>query len=111
MSRTLSLEALLVSLLAGAFLHYAVAFDECTAYSFKCLDGKCISRRDFCDGRDDCRDNSDERYCASSANTKLSNAFDGGVRRTNVTMRVRQPAGRQNPELSSATGNNGSMLH
>ncbi|CAL1300607.1 unnamed protein product, partial [Larinioides sclopetarius] len=63
MSKTIGLKLLLISMLAGAFFHASLAFDECTAYSFKCLNGKCISRRDFCDGRDDCKDNSDERYC------------------------------------------------
>ena len=36
---------------------------SCSRYQFHCKNGKCISRYDVCDLRDDCGDNSDETFC------------------------------------------------
>ena len=36
---------------------------SCSGYQFHCKNGKCISRYDVCDLRDDCGDNSDETFC------------------------------------------------
>lgn len=36
---------------------------ECTANSFKCLDGSCIDNALYCDGVANCIDNSDENDC------------------------------------------------
>jgi hypothetical protein len=33
---------------------------NCTADEFTCANGRCIQKRWFCDGQDDCGDNSDE---------------------------------------------------
>ncbi|KAF8778927.1 Low-density lipoprotein receptor-related protein like [Argiope bruennichi] len=42
---------------------YALTAAPCKPSDFKCTNRKCISRDWFCDGTDDCRDNSDEQYC------------------------------------------------
>ncbi|GBN21920.1 hypothetical protein AVEN_42430-1 [Araneus ventricosus] len=61
MNRTTIIEVVLISLVAGAILHYAEA--ACDPLQFTCTNGKCISDRWFCDGANDCGDNSDEVHC------------------------------------------------
>ncbi|XP_071039448.1 uncharacterized protein CG3556 isoform X3 [Parasteatoda tepidariorum] len=39
----------------------------CSYYQFRCQNDKCVERRDFCNGRNDCGDNSDERNCRTSS--------------------------------------------
>lgn len=39
---------------------YFVADVNCTADEFTCANGRCIQKRWFCDGQDDCGDHSDE---------------------------------------------------
>nr|XP_042904003.1 very low-density lipoprotein receptor-like [Parasteatoda tepidariorum] len=39
----------------------------CSYYQFRCQNDKCVERGDFCNGRDDCGDNSDEWYCRTSS--------------------------------------------
>lgn len=35
-------------------------FSDCKEGMFRCANGRCIEGRNFCDGIDDCLDNSDE---------------------------------------------------
>ncbi|GBN42947.1 Vitellogenin receptor [Araneus ventricosus] len=60
-SRIVRLEVILISFLAGAFLHYAEA--ACSVMKFKCINGRCLSFKAFCNEKDDCGDSSDEIYC------------------------------------------------
>ncbi|KAJ7384240.1 Sortilin- receptor [Desmophyllum pertusum] len=39
---------------------------SCKAYEYRCHNGFCIYQWDVCDGVDDCGDNSDEWYCATT---------------------------------------------
>ncbi|GBM72269.1 hypothetical protein AVEN_46968-2 [Araneus ventricosus] len=68
MSRTLSLQVVLISLVAAAFLHYGEgnfleAAAPCPPLNFKCMNGNCISPVVFCNGKNECGDNSDEKFC------------------------------------------------
>ncbi|GBM79308.1 hypothetical protein AVEN_92060-1 [Araneus ventricosus] len=64
MSRTVSMEVFLISLLAVAFLFFAEASSTCDPTEFKCSNGMCISKIRVYDGvSDDCGDNFDEKVC------------------------------------------------
>ncbi|GBM99356.1 hypothetical protein AVEN_124421-1 [Araneus ventricosus] len=65
MSHKTCLELILIPLLAIAFLHYAAAEVPCSPSVFKCVNtGECIQRSQFCDNTTDCKDRSDEYFCA-----------------------------------------------
>lgn len=41
----------------------SISFKECEPNEKKCRNGKCIQKIWFCDGENDCGDNSDEDQC------------------------------------------------
>lgn len=45
------------------FYSFNKCLGSCPAWYWQCADGRCIKNNTVCDGRSDCRDNSDERYC------------------------------------------------
>ncbi|GIY23880.1 uncharacterized protein CDAR_373861, partial [Caerostris darwini] len=48
---------------------------RCHFYQFKCGNNKCILRSYYCNGRNDCGDNSDELYCSLSGSKCPTNDF------------------------------------
>ncbi|GBN25860.1 Low-density lipoprotein receptor-related protein 2 [Araneus ventricosus] len=63
MNRKVSLQVVLFSLLAEAFLYYAEASSQCDPHYFQCSNGECVYYTKVCDGNDDCGDNSEEHFC------------------------------------------------
>lgn len=53
-------------------VYSAVSEEEC---GFRCVNTKCVSINQTCDGIDDCGDRSDEMCCSSKSNTHLLIGF------------------------------------
>ena len=52
---------------------YSTDYPECDVMDFKCDNKRCIPTLYVCDGDDDCRDKSDEKFCDQiCANTSSS---------------------------------------
>ncbi|GFY46973.1 uncharacterized protein TNIN_66361 [Trichonephila inaurata madagascariensis] len=49
--------------------------DECNFGQYQCLNSVCVSRKELCNGRNDCGDNSDEEYCSTSGSCPKHRAF------------------------------------
>ncbi|GFU46726.1 low-density lipoprotein receptor-related protein 2 [Nephila pilipes] len=47
----------------------------CTPETFKCLNGNCIKRSEYCNYKNDCPDTTDERYCGRQALSGLCTFF------------------------------------
>lgn len=55
---------------------------------FLCVNGKCVSLNQTCDGVDDCGDRSDEMCCNSKSRTQLTETDLRGVRGSSHTVSV-----------------------
>lgn len=50
----------ITTLLFVCICSFIISVSECSEEELKCLDGQCIPRIDFCDGKFDCTDKTDE---------------------------------------------------
>lgn len=45
-------------------VNHFLVYPNCTALEFTCDNKNCIPSTEYCDGNNDCRDNSDEKNCS-----------------------------------------------
>ena len=71
----------------GNWMGHAGKTLTCIANTWKCLDKrKCIKSSSYCDGIQDCEDNSDERFCSTPSKIVIK-----GKKITHVVVKHLQP--------------------